>query len=190
MARLQHDFFTRDARQVARDLLGHLLVTQIGGVRTSGTIVETEAYLGAEDMASHAHRGPTGRNGAMFLGGGHVYVYFIYGMYHCFNVVTGSEGSGEAVLVRAVVPIDGIATMRERRGRAPKRDAELSNGPGKLAIALAIGPELNGVELTTDERIWIERGSPVPDAHVLATPRIGISKGMEHEWRWVVGKRG
>jgi DNA-3-methyladenine glycosylase len=185
MTRLHQEFFTRDAREVARDLLGRTLVTLVDGIRTSGTIIETEAYLGSEDMASHAYRGLTGRNGAMFLGGGHAYVYFIYGMYYCFNVVTGEAGSGQAVLVRGLAPLDGVATMRERRGRMPKREIELTNGPGKLAIALAIGPELNGADLMTDRRIWIEEGDPIPDDRVLATPRIGISKAVEHEWRWV-----
>lgn len=184
MPRLTTPFYTRDAREVARDLLGHILVTEIGGVRTSGVIIETEAYLGADDEASHSHRGPTKRAAPMFLEGGHAYVYFIYGMYYCFNVVTGREGDGEAVLIRGVEPLEGIEAMEERRGRAPRRPAELTNGPGKLAIALGIGPELNGVNLMTSRAVWIERGAPIPESEVVNTARIGITKAAEHPWRW------
>src|SRR5207244_7112797 len=105
MARLSGIYYQRDARQVARDLLGRILCTEIGGVRTAGRISETEAYLGTDDPASHSHRGPTGRNQAMFMEGGHAYVYFIYGMYYCFNVVTGPAGVGEAVLIRGLEPM-------------------------------------------------------------------------------------
>ena len=183
---LDRSFFMRDARIVARDLLGRILATNINGVQTSGRIIETEAYLGAEDMASHAYRGLSRRNRSMFLAGGCAYVYLIYGMYYCFNVVTGEEGEGAAVLIRAIEPLEGIEAMRERRGRSPRNDNELADGPGKLAIALGIGPELDGVDLTTSSRIRIEQGEPVPDALVMATPRIGISKSVEHPWRWVV----
>jgi DNA-3-methyladenine glycosylase len=120
----------------------------------------------------------------MFLAGGHAYVYFIYGMYYCFNVVTGSEGRGEAVLIRGVEPLEGIETMRMRRGIMAGKPLALANGPGKLAIALAIGPELNGADLRTSDRIWIERGTPLHDAEVINTARIGITKSAEHPWRW------
>jgi DNA-3-methyladenine glycosylase len=185
MIRLQRPFYRRDARELARDLLGRILVTKIGGERTAGRIIETEAYLGSDDRASHSHRGPTKRNEAMFLEGGHAYVYFIYGMYYCFNVVTGREGAGEAVLIRALEPTEGIETMRRRRGRSPRRDIELTDGPGKLAIALGIGPELNGVDLAADRRIWIEEGEPLAEEEVIITPRIGITKSAELPWRWV-----
>lgn len=182
--RLQRSFYTRDARIVARELLGQVLVTVIDGQRASGIIIETEAYLGEEDMASHSHRGPTRRNRSMFLKGGHAYVYFIYGMYYCFNVVTGPDGTGEAVLIRGLEPLDGIELMRERR-RGARRDRDLTNGPGKLAIALGIGPELDGADLTSDQRIWIESGENFPESSVMTTSRIGISKSVEHPWRWV-----
>lgn len=184
--RLSGDFFQRDARVVARDLVGRVLVTVGDGVRTSGRIVETEAYLGAGDPASHSHRGPSARNAPMFLVGGHAYVYLIYGMYWCFNVVTGVEGDGEAVLIRAIEPLDGIERMRERRGSRVRRDADLANGPGKLAIALGIGPQHNNADLATDRRVWIEPGEPVADDAVRTTPRIGITKAVEHEWRFIV----
>jgi DNA-3-methyladenine glycosylase len=181
---LPKSFYTRDARVVARDLLGRELVTVVDGERTSGRISETEAYVG-DDPASHSHRGPTQRNASMFRDGGIAYVYFIYGMYYCFNVVTGAEGSGEAVLIRAVVPTSGIEVMRRRRGRALKRDADLANGPGKLAMALAIGPEHNGIDLTAGTTIWIEEGIAVNDDSVVTTSRVGITRGLEHDWRWV-----
>jgi DNA-3-methyladenine glycosylase len=184
-ARLPHTFYVRDARYVARDLLGRILVTEIGGDRTSGRIIETEAYLGTDDLASHSHRGPTQRNRAMFMRGGHAYVYFIYGMYYCFNVVTGEPGAGEAVLIRGLEPLEGIETMRARRGAKLRRDADLTNGPGKLAISLGIGPELDGADLRNDLRIWIEPGEPLDNDEVMTTPRIGITKSVEHPWRWV-----
>ncbi len=185
-ARLGVDFYCRDARQVARDLLGRILVTQIGSTRTSGVIVETEAYLGdGSDPASHAHRGPTQRNAVMFGASGQLYVYFIYGMYYCANVVTGKDGVGEAVLVRGIEPLEGIEVMRQRRGRSPARDADLSNGPGKLTIAMGIDPALNGADLVSGGEIWIEHGAPLDDGDVLITPRIGITKAAEHPWRWV-----
>ncbi|MBS1912198.1 MAG: DNA-3-methyladenine glycosylase [Bacteroidetes bacterium] len=183
--RLPRSFYQRDARQVARDLPGRVLVTNIGGHRTSGIITEVEAYLGADDAASHTYRGLTQRNRAMYMVGGHAYIYFIYGMYYCFNVVTGTEGSGEAVLVRGVEPLDGEETMRERRGLQTKPSKDLANGPGKLAISLGIGPELNGTDLLADPRIWIEPGERLPDSDVITTPRIGITKSTEHHWRWV-----
>lgn len=186
MIRLQRSFYLEDARLVARRLLGQRLVTEIGGIRTSGLITETEAYLGGDDPASHAYRGPTGRNASMFLEGGHAYVYFIYGMYYCFNVVTGGQGSGEAVLVRGAMPAEGIDTMKRRRNRAVRRDRELADGPGKLAIAFGIGPELNGADLIADPRVWIEQEAAVPEEEILTTPRIGITKGVEHPWRWTV----
>ena len=175
---------------VARELLGCVLVTVRDGVRTSGRIVETEAYLGVGDPASHSHRGPSMRNAPMFLHGGHAYVYMIYGMYWCFNVVSGDEGEGEAVLIRAVEPLEGIEAMRARRGDRVRRDRDLANGPGKLVIALGIGPEHNNADLFSDPRVWLEAGETVPDALVRRTPRIGISRGVEHEWRYVAGDPG
>jgi DNA-3-methyladenine glycosylase len=120
----------------------------------------------------------------MFLGGGHAYVYFIYGMYYCFNVVTGPEGSGQAVLIRAIEPLEGVETMLRRRGRESLRG--LADGPGKLAIALGIGPDLDGADLVKSPRVWIEEGEPIPHDKVLITPRIGITKAAELPWRWMV----
>jgi DNA-3-methyladenine glycosylase len=183
MRRLDPTFYLRDAREVAPDLLGRLLVTEIDGIRTSGRIIETEAYIGVGDEASHARGGPRGRNLPMFLRGGYAYVYFIYGVHYCFNVVTGAEGEGEAVLIRGIEPVEGITTMVERRGIETGRMRDLANGPGKLTVALGIGPELNGVDLTSDRRIWIEPGEPITER--IVTRRIGITKSVEHPWRWV-----
>ena len=175
------EFFLRDAPTLARDLLGRILGTRIDGFLTSGRIVEVEAYR-QEDPASHCYRGPTERNRAMFLDGGRLYVYFIYGMHHCVNIVAGTEGSGEAV------PLAGIEVMRERRG-PHVRDRDLANGPGKLTQALGIGPEHNGLDLLLpDSPIRLLTGDPVPDELVERTPRIGISKGVEVPWRWILRK--
>lgn len=190
MLKLPRAFFQRDARVVARQLLGHRLVTVIDGVRTSGRIIETEAYVGQVDAASHCYRGKTPRNQAMFLDGGHAYVYFIYGVHHCFNVVTGEAEVGQGVLVRGVEPVEGIEVMRQRRNQragtsASVANANLANGPGKLTIALGIGPEHNGIDLLNNPHIWIERDRSLADHEVSATPRIGINKATELEWRWV-----
>ena len=190
MLKLPRAFFQRDARIVARQLLGHRLVTVIDGVRTSGRIIETEAYVGQVDAASHCYRGKTPRNQAMFLDGGHAYVYFIYGVHHCFNVVTGEAEVGQGVLVRGVEPVEGIEVMRQRRNQragtsASVANANLANGPGKLTIALGIGPEHNGIDLLNNPHIWIERDRSLADHEVSATPRIGINKATELEWRWV-----
>ena len=185
---LPRRFFERSAEHVAPDLLGHILVAvSPRGVRATGRIVETEAY-GPEDPASHAFRGPTRRNEAMFGPPGRLYVYFTYGMHHCANVVTGRAGEGSAVLLRAVEPLDGIEAMRRRRGR---RDlADLCRGPARLTQAFAIGEGDDGTDLVRG-RIRIERapGGAVAPA-VASGPRIGISVGRDLPWRyWIPGDR-
>lgn len=182
---IRREFYQRDARIVARELLGQRLITLIDGERTSGRIIETEAYLGTGDAASHSHRGKSPRNATMFLTGGHAYVYLIYGMYWCFNVVTGDEGDGEAVLIRAIEPLEGIDAMLIRRGSI-RSEVDVANGPGKLAIAMGIGHELNGADLVTDSRIWIERDERIADERMAATTRIGITRDAHHEWRYVI----
>lgn len=183
--KIDREFYRRDARVIARALLGCVLGTRIDGGITRGMIVETEAYLGVDDPASHSARGRTARNSAMFARGGTAYVYLIYGIHYCFNVVTGDEGTGEAVLVRAALPLQGVELMRTRRRRQPRREADLAMGPGRLASAFGIDLRLNHADLTLDERIWIEPGEHIDDEHIVATPRIGISKGVELPWRWV-----
>lgn len=179
--KLERDFYTRaDARIVARELLGKLLVVAgPGGERTSGRVVETEAYLGASDRASHAYGGRrTPRTRTMFMTGGTAYVYLVYGLHHQFNVVTGPEELPHAVLVRAVEPREGVELMRERRGGV-RRDRELTSGPGKLCRALAIDRTFDGADLLGD-RVWLEdTGEPIPRAAIASGPRIGIDYAGE-----------
>lgn len=184
MTEFPRSFFTRDSRELARDLLGRYLATKIDGVRTVGRIVEVEAYR-QDEPASHCFRGETDRNRAMFLTGGHIYVYFIYGMHYCVNIVAGEKGYGEAVLLRGVEPVEGIDVMRRRRG--PRvRDRDLANGPGKLTKALGINPDHNGLDLLDQgSPISILTGEPVPDVLVEQTPRIGITKAVDLPWRWI-----
>lgn len=182
--RLAPSFFRRDVRIVARELIGCRLVTLIGGERTGGIVVETEAYLAEEDEASHSYSGLTGRNASMFRSGGHAYVYLIYGMHFCFNVVAGEEGRGEAVLIRAIEPVEGIEAMRRRRrGRG---DRELANGPAKLTVALGIDRRHDGLDLTVSSMIRMEEGTVVPDDDIEVTPRIGITRSADLllRWRW------
>jgi len=141
--KLPRKFYSRtDTVQIARELLGKLLVVpDENGRRVSGMIVETEAYLGVEDSGAHSYGGRrTARNEVMYGIAGHVYVFFVYGMYYQFNVVTGPADHPHAILIRGVEPVDGIDTMRERRGDRIKKDRDLTSGPGKLAIAMGIDP--------------------------------------------------
>jgi DNA-3-methyladenine glycosylase len=166
-------FYLRPADRVARDLLGCRLVSLAGGVRCAAEIVETEAYVGPDDEASHAHRrfGRTPRNAVMFGPPGVAYVYLIYGLHSCLNAVTGPEGFPAAVLLRAARPLEGIEAMRERRGG--RADRELLRGPGNLCSALGVDRSLNGHPLSAPP-LWIEPGTVVPDAAVATGPRIGI----------------
>src|SRR5688572_15195394 len=155
-SRLSREFFTRrDTLRVARDLLGKLLVVPCDdGRRVSGMIVETEAYLGEIDRAAHSFGGRrTARNEITYALGGHVYVFFIYGMYNQLNFVTGPTGHPHVALIRGIEPVEGIEIMRKRRGEMP--DKNLTSGPGKLCIAFGIDRSLNGEDLAGD-RIWLE----------------------------------
>ena len=180
---LPRSFYDRDSRVVAPELLGKVLVH--GGCR--GRIVEVEAYAGAEDPASHAYRGQTPRNTTMFGPPGHLYVYFTYGMHWCANAVTGPAGLGQAVLLRALAPLDGIDVMRARRPAATA-ERDLCRGPARLCQALAIDRSLDGADLTTSEGPgpWIgDDGTPPPSSPGVGT-RIGLSKAVEQPWRWYV----
>ena len=161
---------------MARDLLGCLLVRRVPGEEaTAGTIVEVEAYRGPRDLACHSVGGRrTARNEVMYGPPGRAYVYFTYGMHHCFNVVTRGEGIAEAVLVRAVVPVKGVARMRERRELEPSAaDFRLARGPGNLCRALAIDRSLNGVDLARSP-LTIHAGQSLPTAEVGRSARIGV----------------
>ena len=169
--------------QVARRLLGCLLSTDSGG-RTAVVIDEVEAYGGADDPASHAFRGPTARNASMFGPVGTLYVYRSYGVHWCANVVTGSEGTGEAVLIRGGRVVEGRELVLSRRGR---RD-HLTDGPGKLTQALAITGDHDGTSVRTGP-VRLEAG-PAPDRSLVrSTPRIGISREVHRPWRFVAAGR-
>jgi DNA-3-methyladenine glycosylase len=160
---------------IARALLGCVLHRRLDdGTLLAARIVETEAYLGANDMASHARRGlRSERNASMYLEGGHAYVYFTYGMHFCLNVVTQESDVAEAVLLRAAEPLRGIDAMRERRPKA-RKDHELMNGPGKICMALDIDRKLDGESLHGDT-LWIaSRDIEVGDEDIAVSPRIGI----------------
>lgn len=179
--RLPRSFFRRDAVTVARSLLGQRLVHVSGGVRTAGIIVETEAYLGRVDKAAHSYRGRTARNASMFAEGGHAYVYFIYGMHFCMNVVAGREDDPVAVLLRALEPAEGLERMRERRPAA-RRDRDLCSGPGKLCQAMAIDGSLDGEDLVRSGHLFVERlrHRAHPSRHIRVTHRVGV--GYAEEW--------
>jgi len=159
---------------IARELLGKVLVTEFGGQRTSGRIVEVEAYNGVVDRASHAWNGRrTKRTEVMFGAGGRAYVYLIYGIHHLFNVVTNRSGVPHAVLVRALEPLEGIPVMLERVGK-PRLDHTLTRGPGNLSRALGLLTTHTGVTLSGGE-IWIgDDGTRVPRSRIVVTPRIGV----------------
>ena len=174
MEKLPREFYlSTNTARIARRFLGKLLVVPgESGRRVSGMIVEAEAYLGVDDRAAHSHGGRrTARNEVMYAGGGHVYVFFIYGMYYQLNMVTGPADHPHAILIRAVEPVEGIEIMRDRRGAM--KDTNLTSGPGKLAIAFGVTRELNGADLTGD-RIWLEEFRKFPKKEIEAGRRIGI----------------
>ena len=169
---LPRKFYERHADEVARDLLGKLLIRQTAEGLASGRILETEAYLAADDPACHASRGKTRKNASMFGPPGHAYVYPIHSRY-CFNVVTEPETVASAVLVRAVEPLEGLTRMQARRGRDHPR--ELASGPARLCEAFAIDRRLDGGDLTLGCQLWIVDGGgrAVLDAAVGRSPGIG-----------------
>ena len=169
--------------QVARRLLGCLLSTDSGG-RTAVVIDEVEAYGGADDPASHAFRGPTARNASMFGPVGTLYVYRSYGVHWCANVVTGPEGTGEAVLIRGGRVVDGLELVLSRRGRSD----HLTDGPGKLTQALAITGDHDGTSVRTGP-VRLEAGAAPNPSQVRSTPRIGISREVHRPWRFVAAGR-
>lgn len=173
--KLSRNFYSRKTDRVAKELLGKVLVHRLDRKTVvSGRIVETEAYLGAIDPAAHSYPlRRTPRTEVMFGPGGFAYVFFIYGVHFCFNVVTQKEGIGEAVLIRALEPIDGITTMMKLR--KTKKIEQLCSGPGKLCQALKIGREQNGEDLTGSS-LWIEEGPRIRREAIIVGPRIGIAQ--------------
>lgn len=178
------DFYDRDTEHVSRDLLGCVFECATSAGKASGIIVETEAYVGEHDPACHAAAGRTKRTDPLYGRPGIAYVYFIYGMYWCVNAVTRAAGLPSAVLVRALEPLTGTEVMRARRGPA-RSDRELTNGPGKLCIALGIGREHNGASLQRGSLV-IREGKRIADSDVIVTPRIGIKKAADWPLRWYV----
>jgi DNA-3-methyladenine glycosylase len=176
---LKRPFYLRPTVNVARDLLGKIIVHG----ETSGRIVEVEAYLGEGDLAAHAASGVTNRNRVIFGPPGHAYVYFIYGMYECLNLVAEPEGIAGCVLIRALEPIDGIEKMRERRPTA-RRIEDLANGPGKLTRALGITLKDNGCDVTRGPIRVVEGGDT--DFEIAVSKRIGITKSVDLPLRFVV----
>lgn len=168
---LDRDFYNRNTLDVAKDLLGHKLCREINGEVLSGIIVETEAYT-ANDPACHAFRGKTPRSATLFKTPGLAYVYFTYGMHHCFNVVTEEEETAGAVLIRALEPLGDLAD---------------TNGPAKLCKQMSITRELNEVDLTCKTScLWIEEGIEVPKSKIYTTTRIGIKQAADYPWRFYV----
>lgn len=178
---MDRGFFLRPVQSVARDLLGQRLIRMIDGERVGGVIVETEAYDGEQDHACHAHRGMTERNKVMYRQGGCAYIYFTYGMHWLLNCVTGESGYPAAVLVRAILPVEGID--RIRRNRSSVQQTHWCDGPAKLTRALEIDGNFNGIDLCSAEsELTIEKGLFIPDEQVSASPRIGINYASE-PWR-------
>lgn len=187
--KLQRKFYTRDVTVVASQLLGKILIKVERNKILAGKIVEVEAYDGDVDEASHSFKGKTRRNEVMFREGGHFYVYFTYGVHYCCNVVTGKEGHGAAVLIRAIEPLTGIETMAYRRFGKRKIDQEqlrnLTNGPGKICQAFAFDRTHSGLDLTGD-KVYIIDAPLIKKSEIGISKRIGISKSTELPWRFFI----
>ncbi len=181
--RLARPFFVRDPVALARDLLGRILFYKTPDGLLAGRIVETEAYTGAADPASHAFRGRTARNTVMFGPAGHAYVYFSYGMHHCLNVTAGAQGTAGAVLLRALEPLAGVEVMRARGDHGP--ESRLLSGPGKIGRAFGLSLDGNGRDFSRGP-LGLAAGAPIPDREVAISRRIGISRAVELPYRFAV----
>lgn len=180
---IERGFYRKDAAEVSRALLGKYLIRFENGTHTGGMIVETEAYYGPDDPASHAHKGKTARNKIMFGPAGYAYIYFTYGNHHLLNIVTGSAGTPGAVLIRGIEPVFGKEGMR--KNRPVERERDLTNGPGKLTSAMRIARDLNGVDITSSKIVIVEKVKPEKlPFPVKTSSRIGISRGKELELRY------
>jgi DNA-3-methyladenine glycosylase len=181
--RLRRDFYARDPITLARDLLGRILFYQAPEGLLAGRIVETEAYTGAADPASHAYRGLTARNAVMFGEAGHAYVYFTYGMHYCLNVVADRKGTAGAVLLRSLEPLHGLDLMRAHGTRGS--DDRLCSGPGKICRAFGLDLRHNGLDLTRGP-LGIAAGSPVPSSLIAVGRRVGITRAAELPYRFAL----
>lgn len=194
MARLDRSFFMRDTEEVARDLLGRILVHEVAAQRVSGRIVETEAYQGWDDAASHGYRGKTTRNAVMFGKAGISYVYFIYGNHWMLNIVAKPPEVDypAAILLRAIEPYEGLEIMaRQRNGRVPR---DWTNGPGRLCKALVIDRQQHGIDVTDpDSTLYFDEGQPVPVSAINTGPRVGMGAYVQEPWKsvarrfWIAG---
>jgi DNA-3-methyladenine glycosylase len=184
--KIPRSFYAQPTIRVARQLLGKYLVRRHPDGKTVGMIVETEAYVGPHDLACHASKGRTARTEVMFGAPGHAYVYFIYGVYWCLNIVTEEVGHASAVLIRALEPVEGIELMQQRRGT--EKIHSLASGPGKLCLAMAIDKALNAADMARGNVLYVEdRGDPPPK--IRSTPRIGVDyagKWKDKPWRFLV----
>jgi DNA-3-methyladenine glycosylase len=186
--KLPRSFYLRDdVVQIAKDLLGKVLISNIGGVVTAGKIVETEAYCGRGDKACHANGKRTPRTEIMYGEGGHAYVYLCYGIHDLFNVVTNKEGQADAVLIRALEPIEGMQIMSERRKNTK---AKLASGPGTLSQAMGIQVRMTGEDLQSD-KLWIGESTENEKIRILAGKRIGVEYAEEDAlkpWRFIIAE--
>ncbi len=182
---LPRKFYLKDTEEVARKLLGKILVRETPEEILKGKIVETEAYYGLGDPASHAFRGKTPRSKIMWLEGGTTYVYFTYGMYFLFNVVTEEKGKPGAVLIRAVEPLEGINLMKKNRNTEEIKN--LTNGPAKLTQAFEITKKDNEIDLTSKEsKLYLVNGEKIPNSKIISSGRIGISAGKKEKLRFYI----
>lgn len=178
---LGRDFYARNACVVARELLGARLVRKLDGQRVSGIIVETEAYTGVDDLASHGRLKRTPRNLPMYEHPGHAYVYLTYGMHWLLNAACEPEGHPAAVLLRAIEPSEGLALMAERRPNRPAK--EWTSGPARLTLAIGVDGQQNRVDLTNEQAgLWIEQGTLIDDKRISTGPRIGLGKRVPEPW--------
>jgi DNA-3-methyladenine glycosylase len=187
---LPRAFYQQDTVEVSKDLLGKILVHESSQGETAGRIVETEAYRCPEDKAAHSSGGRrTARNEVMFGEKGHAYIYFIYGMYYCFNVTAGNvPGKPEAVLIRALEPVEGQDIMAKRRGAKQAKTANLTNGPSKLRMAMDISKSQNKTDLTSPP-LYIKDAPPVPKEDIVETTRVGVDYAGEWKnrpWRFYI----
>ena len=172
---VRRDLVARDPVAAARGLLGSLLVREAANGRRIGRIVETEAYAGPQDRASHARAGRTERTAVMFGPAGRAYVYLVYGMHHCLNVVCGADGEASAVLIRAIEPIEGLESMRRCRGQAAGPDARMTAGPARACQAFEVDRSFDGDDLLVPERLWLAASTTcLADDEIVGGPRIGV----------------
>jgi DNA-3-methyladenine glycosylase len=193
LRRLTHQFFDRPALQVARELLGMRLVRLENGQRIAGTIIETEAYRGEEDLGCHCRAGRTPRTQVLYGPPGHAYVYFTYGMHWMLNFVAEPRDFPAAILIRAIQPCEGLEIIAGRRGKQPRKN--WTDGPGKICQALNIDQRFNSADLcAANATLFVEQGQPISDSNVTIGPRVGLNNVPEPwksiPWRFLVNEQG